>query len=51
MGLGMMRRRMEDSRKMFAWCRIALLAISWIVLFSSVVYAHDCMDDISRLED
>ena len=45
------RQQMERNKKTGAWFRIALLAISWIVLFSSVAFADDCLRDITRAED
>ena len=49
--MGMIRQQLEHNKKMFAWFRVALLLISWIVLFSSVAYADDCLRDITRAED
>lgn len=46
-----LRQRMARNKKSFAWMRLVLLAISWIVLFSSVAYADDCLRDITRAED
>lgn len=37
--------------KTAALFRVILLAFSWIVLFSSVAYADDCLRDIRRAED
>ena len=46
-----LRERMARNKRSFAWFRLILLAVSWIVLFSSIVYADDCMRDITRAED
>ncbi len=46
-----LRLQMERNKKASAWFRIVLLAISWVVLFSSVAYADDCLRDITRAED
>ncbi len=46
-----LRLQMERNKKTSAWFRIVLLAISWVVLFSSVAYADDCLRDITRAED
>lgn len=49
--MGMIRKQLEQNKKMFAWFRVSLLIVSWIVLFSSVAYADDCLRDITRAED
>jgi len=38
-------------KKAFAWLKIFLLGVSWVVLLSSVAYADDCLRDITRAED
>ena len=42
---------LAQKQKTFACFRLVLLALSWIVLFSSVAYADDCLRDITRAED
>lgn len=49
--MGLLQKKLESNRKMFAWFRITLLAVTWIMLFSSVAYADDCLKDITRAED
>ncbi|MCX7779899.1 MAG: hypothetical protein N2491_03150 [Negativicutes bacterium] len=38
-------------QKSTAWFRIILLLMSWMILFSAVAYADDCLRDITRAED
>lgn len=46
-----LRTRARKHQKAFAWLKILLLGVSWIMLFSSVAYADDCLKDITRAED
>jgi hypothetical protein len=43
--------RKVHASKTATWVRIALLPLSWVALYATVVYADDCGRDISRAED
>jgi hypothetical protein len=43
--------RKVHTSKTATWVRIALLPLSWVALYATVVHAHDCGRDISRAQD